>query len=290
MDPERDLNFPSGEWVDRLVAQALAEDLGKGDATTAVSVAEETLATGSVVSRDAGVVAGLPLLALVFGQLDPRVRVDLVLEDGAPVEPGSVAARLTGPAGSILSGERVALNFLQHLGGIASLTARYVVEVAGTACRVLDTRKTLPGYRTLAKYAVRCGGGHNHRMGLYDRIMLKDNHWAAGGSPIAAMVQRARSEFPDLAIEVEVDDLGQLDQVLPLDVDWILLDNFSLADTAAAVARRNEAGCRTLLESSGNVSLETIGAYARAGVDGASVGRLTHSAGALDLGLDLESR
>ena len=193
MDPERDLNFPSGEWVDRLVAQALAEDLGKGDATTAVSVAEETLATGSVVSRDAGVVAGLPLLALVFGQLDPRVRVDLVLEDGAPVEPGSVAARLTGPAGSILSGERVALNFLQHLGGIASLTARYVVEVAGTACRVLDTRKTLPGYRTLAKYAVRCGGGHNHRMGLNDRIMITDNHWAAGASPIAAMLHRARS-------------------------------------------------------------------------------------------------
>jgi nicotinate-nucleotide pyrophosphorylase (carboxylating) len=170
------------------------------------------------------------------------------------------------------------------------LTARYVAEVAGTGCRVLDTRKTLPGYRALAKYAVRCGGGHNHRMGLYDRVMLKDNHWSAGGDRIAAMVSRARSEFPALAVEVEVDTIAQLQQVLPLNVEWILLDNFSVSETAEAVGMRDGAGSPTQLESSGNITLDTIAGYARAGVDGASVGRLTHSAGALDLGLDLDSR
>ena len=281
--------FPGGDWVDDLVRQALAEDVGPGDATTAISVEPGALAQGEIVSRQAGVVAGLPLLELVYGKLDPEVSVELVLKDGARVEPGSVAARLSGPAGSILTGERVALNFLQHLGGVASATARYVAEVAGTRCRVLDTRKTLPGYRALAKYAVLCGGGHNHRMGLYDRVMLKDNHWSAGGDRIAAMVSRARNEFPDLAVEVEVDTIDQLEQVLPLDVEWVLLDNFSVPDTVAAVAMRDAAADRTLLESSGNITLETIAGYARAGVDGASVGRLTHSAGALDLGLDLDS-
>lgn len=290
MGNARKIDFPAGAWVADLVRQALAEDIGPGDATTAISVDPAAVARGDIVSRDRGVVAGLPLLGLVYGQLDPGVKVDLVLQDGAPVEPGSVAARLSGPAGSILTGERVALNFLQHLGGIATLTARYAAEVAGTRCRVLDTRKTLPGYRALAKYAVLCGGGDNHRMGLYDRVMLKDNHWAAGGDRIAAMVARARDRYPDLAVEVEVDNLGQLEQVLPLGVEWILLDNFSVDDTAAAVVLRDTTGTATLLESSGNITLETIGGYARAGVDGASVGRLTHSVGALDLGLDLVSR
>jgi nicotinate-nucleotide pyrophosphorylase (carboxylating) len=244
---------------------------------------------GEVVAREQGVLAGLPLVAMVYSQVDPAVTVNCIREDGAPVEPGTVLARLEGPAGSILTGERTALNFLQHLGGIASATARYVQAVAGTRCRVLDTRKTLPGYRCLAKYAVRCGGGHNHRLGLYDRILLKDNHWAAGDAAIEKMVARARDQYPDLAIEIEVDTLDQLERVLPLAVDWILLDNFTVPDTAAAVKRRDAAGVKTLLESSGNITLATIARYAGAGVDGASVGRLTHSAGALDLGLDLEA-
>ena len=283
MDPERDLNFPSGEWVDRLVAQALAEDLGKGDATTAVSVAEETLATGSVVSRDAGVVAGLPLLALVFGQLDPRVRVDLVLEDGAPVEPGSVAARLTGPAGSILSGERVALNFLQHLGGIASLTARYVVEVAGTACRVLDTRKTLPGYRTLAKYAVRCGGGHNHREDLSSAVLIKDNHIAAAGG-LTQAVRRAREYAPHTCrVECEVDSQEHLEEAMAAGVDIVMLDNFSDAQVQDAVAFID---ARAIIEVSGGITLERIPVLAELGADVISVGALTHSSPSCDLGLD----
>ncbi|MCK9995333.1 MAG: carboxylating nicotinate-nucleotide diphosphorylase [Candidatus Krumholzibacteria bacterium] len=282
--------FPREEWVETLVRQALAEDVGHRDVSTAISVDPSAMGRGDLVSRDNGVVAGLPLLKLVYGLVDPAVSVEPVMADGTPVAPDSVVARLEGPLGSILTGERTALNFLQNLGGIASLTARYVAEVSGTSCRVLDTRKTLPGYRSLAKYAVLCGGGHNHRMGLYDRVMLKDNHWTAAAVGIEEMVVRARREFPDLAIEVEVDTLDQLDQVLPLGVDWILLDNFTVVGTADAVARRDAAPVKTLLESSGNITLESIAGYARVGVDGASVGRLTHSAGALDLGLDLERR
>ncbi len=290
MGHDMESGFPREAWVETLVAQALAEDVGRGDVSTAISVDSAVTGRGDLVSREKGIVAGLPLLKLVYGQVDPAVLVETVVADGTLVTPGSVVARLAGPLGSILTGERTALNFLQHLGGIASLTARYVAEVAGTSCRVLDTRKTLPGYRSLAKYAVSCGGGHNHRMGLYDRVMLKDNHWTAGAGGIDQMVARARREYSGLAIEIEVDTLDQLDQVLSLQVDWILLDNFTVADTIEAVARRDAAGVKTLLESSGNITLETIARYAGTGVDGASVGRLTHSAGALDLGLDLETR
>ena len=289
MGHDMETGFPRDKWVEALVAQALAEDVGRGDVSTAISVDPTLTGRGDLVSREKGIVAGLPLLKLVYGLVDPAVSVETVAADGTRVTPGSIVARLAGPLGSILTGERTALNFLQHLGGIASLTARYVAEVADTSCRVLDTRKTLPGYRSLAKYAVLCGGGHNHRMGLYDRVMLKDNHWTAGADSIDQMVARARRDFSGLIIEVEVDTLGQLGQVLPLQIDWILLDNFTVADTTEAVARRDAAGVKTLLESSGNITLETIARYARAGVDGASVGRLTHSAGALDLGLDLET-
>jgi nicotinate-nucleotide pyrophosphorylase (carboxylating) len=289
MKNDLDMVIPSEEWVKTLVAQALKEDVGSGDVSTIISVDPSVNGRAQVVSRQEGVVAGLPLLEMVYGQVDPAVNVETFLADGTPVRRGTVVARLEGPVGSILTGERTALNFLQHLGGIASLTAQYVKEAAGTGCRVLDTRKTLPGYRSLAKYAVLCGGGHNHRLGLYDRIMLKDNHWSAAGRSIELMVARARQDFPDLAIEIEVDTLDQLEQVLPLKVAWILLDNFTVLETAEAVARRDGSGVNTLLESSGNITLETIAHYARTGVDGASVGRLTHSAGALDLGLDLES-
>lgn len=281
--------FPGGAWVETLVRQALSEDVGPGDVSSSVAVDPAALGTGMLVSREMGCVAGLPLVDLVYGFLDPAVKVENILNDGDRVAPGTVVARLTGPVGSLLTGERTALNFLQHLGGIATVTARFVAEVSGTACRVLDTRKTLPGYRALAKYAVLCGGGHNHRMGLYDRVLLKDNHWAAADDTISAMVARARKNYPDLVIEIEVDTLDQLEQVLPLKVEWVLLDNFTVADTATAVRMRNAAKVDTLLESSGNITLETVASYARTGVDGASVGRLTHSARALDLGLDLES-
>jgi nicotinate-nucleotide pyrophosphorylase (carboxylating) len=283
-----DLGFPRDAWVETLVAQALAEDVGPGDVSTAVTAVGTTRARGAVVAKAPGVVAGAPLLAIVLGRLDPACTVEMVRGDGSAVAPGDVVARVGGPAAALLTGERCALNFLQQLSGVASLTARYVAAVAGTGCRVLDTRKTVPGYRHLAKYAVRCGGGTNHRLGLYDRIMLKDNHWAAAGDAIETLVARARERYPQLPVEVEVDSLAQLDRVLPLRVEWVLLDNFTPDGVAAAVARREVTGPGTLLEVSGNVTLETIRAFALAGADAASVGRLTHSAPALDLSLELE--
>jgi len=280
--------LPQDPWLDTLLSQSLAEDIGPGDASTAITVDTSVRATAAVTAREKGVIAGLPLLDLLYQRLDPTITVKHLAADGDRLAVGDVAAVIEGSAGPVLTGERTALNFLQQLSGIASLTARYVEAVAGTSCQVLDTRKTLPGWRLLAKYAVRCGGGTNHRLGLYDRIMLKDNHWAAGADRVADLVARGRREFPDLAIEVEVDDLSQLDLVLPLGVEWVLLDNFDHSQAAEAVARRNAGGARTLLEASGNVTIETIGGFAEAGVDACSVGRLTHSAPALDLGLDLE--
>jgi nicotinate-nucleotide pyrophosphorylase (carboxylating) len=285
---ERDFGFPDEVWTRDLIRRALAEDVGSGDASTEVTVPEGQRARSSVTARESGILAGLPLLEILFAELDGAVRVELLRADGDPVRAGDVAARLEGPAGSLLTGERTALNFLQHLGGIATLAGRYAERVAATGCRVLDTRKTLPGYRHLAKYAVRCGGGHNHRMGLYDRIMLKDNHWAAAGGSITDLVLRARERHPGLAVEVEVDTLQQLEKILPLRVEWILLDNFTPQLARRAVQLRDDAGVQTLLEASGNVTLDTVGEFARAGVDAASVGRLTHSAPALDLGMDME--
>lgn len=285
---DRDLAFPGDEWTLELIRRALAEDVGPGDASTAVTVPAGLRARSDVTARESGVLAGLPLLPILFAELDAGVSVDLVRADGDRVVAGDVAARIEGPADALLTGERTALNFLQHLGGIATLTGRYVEQVGRRNCLVLDTRKTLPGYRHLAKYAVRCGGGRNHRMGLYDRIMLKDNHWAAAAGSIEALVKRSREQHPTLAIEIEVDTMKQLERILPLGVEWILLDNFTPELAQRAVELRNESGAPTLLEASGNVTLETVGAFAQSGVDAASVGRLTHSAPALDLGMDME--
>lgn len=279
--------FPADDWLDALVAQSVREDLGAGDVSTAVAVRAGARAVGTLVARCAGVAAGLPLAALVYRRIDPGVAVEPLVDDGARVAAGQPLARVSGPAAALLTGERTVLNFVQHLSGIATLTARYVAAVAGTRCLVLDTRKTLPGYRALAKYAVRCGGGDNHRFGLYDRVLLKDNHWAAGDG-IAAMVARARRDWPGLPVEVEVDTAEQLATVLRLEVEWIMLDNFTVAAVADAVAARTAAASTAKLEVSGNVTLETIGSYARTGVDAVSVGRLTHSAPALDIGLDLD--
>jgi nicotinate-nucleotide pyrophosphorylase (carboxylating) len=283
-----ELRLPDEPWLQILLDRALAEDLGSGDATTAIAVPADLAAQARIVARQAGVVAGLPLLGALFARLDPKVAVRLLAADRDRLAAGQTVAELRGPAAAILAGERTALNFLQHLSGIATLTDRYVSAVAGTRCRILDTRKTLPGWRALAKYAVRCGGGANHRFGLYDQILLKDNHWAASGGRIDELVARARRRFPALAVEVEVDTMAQLAAVLPLRVDWVLLDNFTPPQAAAAVALRDREQPATRLEASGNVSLETVAALAAAGVDACSVGRLTHSAPALDLALDLE--
>jgi nicotinate-nucleotide pyrophosphorylase (carboxylating) len=287
--PEPAIVFPYSVWVDQLVHQALSEDVGAGDVTTALTVDAGGLGEARIVARTTGVLAGLPLAGLVYRQLDHRVRIEELAHDGQALSAGMVIARLVGPARALLTGERTVLNFLQILSGIATETRRYVDALAGTECQVLDTRKTVPGYRLLAKYAVRAGGGTNHRLGLYDRILLKDNHWAMAPGRLADVVARARRNHADLPMEVEVDGLDQLDLVLPLHVDWIMLDNFTPELAATAVQRVARAPApRPRLEASGNISLSTVRPYAEAGVDAVSVGRLTHSAPALDVAMELD--
>ncbi|MEI9902562.1 MAG: carboxylating nicotinate-nucleotide diphosphorylase [Asticcacaulis sp.] len=267
-----------------IVEAALREDLGlAGDVTGQAVVPPET--HGAVVfrARGQGVSAGIDCARLAMTLMDPALRFETLIADGSPVAPGDVLARVTGQARAILAGERVALNLLCHLSGVATLTARYVAEVAGTKARIAATRKTMPGLRSLQKHAVRCGGGWPHRFGLDDAILIKDNHIAMCGGVTAAM-ERARVACDHtMKIEIEVDSLDQLREALPFRPDIVLLDNFSLDNLAEAVALT--AG-RTVLEASGGVNLETVRAIAETGVDIISVGALTHSAPNLDIGLD----
>ncbi len=277
----------------RLIKLALAEDLGQaGDLTCRALVAAEERAEVLVVARKPGVLAGVPVAEMVFRQFDNRVSWSSVIPDGTRLEAGTVAAKLSGPLRSLLTGERTALNFLQHLSGVATLTRRFVDAIAGTKAVILDTRKTLPGWRVLEKYAVRAGGGTNHRMGLYDGCLIKDNHLAAWsewrkGATIAAAVRAARQQAPPgISVEVEVDTLDQLADALGGGPEIVLLDNMNPAMLAQAVTLRDERAPGVLLEASGGVTLETVAAIARTGVDRISVGALTHSAPALDLAFD----
>jgi nicotinate-nucleotide pyrophosphorylase (carboxylating) len=264
------------------VARAFAEDVGQGDATAALLPADAS-ASARLTCRDDAVIAGSPWFDACFRQLDPAVRIDWHATDGQRVAPGSVICELRGNARALVSAERSALNFLQTLSATATSTARHVAAVAGTAVRVLDTRKTLPGLRLAQKYAVRCGGGHNHRIGLYDAILIKENHIIAAGGLVAA-VTAARQSHPDLLLEVEVENLDELAQALEAGVDRIMLDNFTPDLMRQAVAQT--AG-RVPLEVSGNVDLVTIGEFARTGVDYISVGALTKHVHAVDLSLRL---
>lgn len=270
--------------IEPIVRAALAEDLGRaGDVTSAACIAPDAVLSVAFAARQTGVVSGLACARLALAALDPQIAFETIAADGDALQAGTVLATATGNARAILSAERVALNLLGHLSGVASLTASYVREVAGTRARIADTRKTTPGLRALEKYAVRCGGGMNHRFGLDDAILIKDNHVAAAGG-VAAALTRAKAAAPHLMkIEVEVDGLDQLREALPLGPDVIMLDNFSLEDLRAAVAL--VAG-RVTLEASGGVNLSTVRAIAETGVDVISVGALTHSAPVLDIGLD----
>ncbi len=270
--------------VDPTVRAALAEDLGRaGDVTAAALLpANERLACVFAARAD-GRVAGLDCARLAIAALDPTTTFEIVTPDGADIAKGGVIARVEGNARSILSAERVALNFLGRLCGVATLTRAYVRAIEGTGARIVCTRKTTPGLRALEKYAVRCGGGTNHRFGLDDAILIKDNHIAACGG-VRQALERARAGVGHLMkIELEVDSLDQLDEALPFAPDVIMLDNFSLADLAEAVRRT---GGRVPLEASGGVNLSTVRAIAETGVDAISVGALTHSASVLDIGLD----
>jgi nicotinate-nucleotide pyrophosphorylase (carboxylating) len=266
------------------VAAALREDLGAGDVTTAAIPACAAPARGEIVLREPAVVAGLPVAREVFGQLDGRLRFLELAGEGDRLEAADSIARVEGPAAPILAGERTALNFLQRLCGIATLTARFVEAMRGTSCRLLDTRKTAPGLRALDKYAVRLGGGINHRFGLHDGILIKDNHVALAGG-LAPAVRSARLQGPPfLKVEVEVSGLAELREALEAGADAVLLDNMDLANIAGAVRIINR---QALAEVSGGVTLENAARIAALGVDFISVGELTHSVRAIDIALDL---
>jgi nicotinate-nucleotide pyrophosphorylase (carboxylating) len=272
--------------VERVVRRALDEDLVLGpDVTTLATVAADARAVGDVVPRSTGVLAGVAVAAAVFDLLGgPAVELDLKADDGSRTEPGRPVLTVAGPARTLLTGERTALNLIGHLSGIASLTRRWVDAVAGTGAAIRDTRKTTPGLRPLEKYAVRCGGGVNHRMALGDAALVKDNHVTAAGG-ITAAVEAIRRYAPEIPLEVECDTLDQVREAIRAGVGLVLLDNFSLAGTRTAVALARPAGVR--LEASGGLSLDRAAEVAATGVDYLAVGALTHSAPVLDLGFDL---
>ncbi len=269
------------------VARALAEDVGTGDLTAALVPAGRT-GRATVITREAAVLCGQPWFDEVFRQLDPSVRVDWDAAEGSAVIPDQLLCRLEGPARSLLTGERTALNFLQTLSATATVARRYAERLAGLPCRVLDTRKTIPGLRLAQKYAVRCGGGSNHRLGLYDGVLVKENHIMAAGS-IAAAVTAARSQGAAVPVEVEVETLDELHQALAAGADMALLDEFSLDDMRAAVAmNRSHPRGPIKLEASGSVTLETVRTIAETGVDFISVGSLTKHVRAVDLSMRFE--
>lgn len=266
---------------------ALDEDLAYGpDATSIATVPADSRNSARLVAREHGVLAGIDAIHAVLNEVDPgSSEVDTHVADGETIEPGQLIATIEGPTRTILTVERTILNLVCHLSGIASETARWVAEVSGHDVRIRDSRKTLPGMRELQKYAVRAGGGANHRMGLGDAVLIKDNHVAAAGG-VSAALAAVREQFPALPCEVEVDSLEQLDEMLDAGVDLVLLDNFPVWQTQIGVQRRNKKNPATLLESSGGLSLDVARDYASTGVDFLAVGALTHSVRAVDLGLD----
>ena len=270
------------DTLERIVHSALAEDIGAGDVTTEATVPADTVGTADLLVKERGVVCGLRAAEAAFLALDPDMRFEALAREGDLVEPPALVARISGSERAILTGERVALNFLGRLSGIATLTRRYVDALEGTGTTVLDTRKTTPGLRELEKYAVACGGGRNHRFGLDDAVLVKDNHLRAAGS-ITAAVELVRAAS-DLSIEVECDTLDQVGEALDAGVGAILLDNMTLDQLREAVALVRR---RARLEASGGVTLDTIRAIAETGVDEISVGALTHSARSLDVSLEL---
>lgn len=287
--------FITDQQLTRLIEIARDEDLGprRLDMTSEICVPADAHDSASIVARQDGVLAGAALLPIVASVYDQDIKIEQMIEDGSLVKAGGVIAKINGPRKSILTMERVALNLMTHLCGIATLTRRYVAKVQGTQAKICDTRKTLPGLRALEKYGVHCGGGVNHRMGLYDAVLIKDNHLAHIPvddltEALSDAVQKARNFQPAPSfIQVEVDTLGQLEQILKLDIDIALLDNMAPDTLRRAVTMRNEVAPRIKLEASGGINLQTVGAVAESGVDRISVGALTHSAPSLDLGLDI---
>jgi nicotinate-nucleotide pyrophosphorylase (carboxylating) len=271
------------EYIKKLIEDALAEDIGPGDITTEAIIPEGASSPAEILAKQELVLAGLEVSREVFHSLDAKVRFTPLVKDGERIKAGATIAKLSGNTRALLKGERVALNLLQHLSGIATLTARFVEKLKGTKASIMDTRKTLPGLRQLEKYAVRMGGGKNHRMGLYDMVLIKDNHIKAAGA-ITRAVERARERAGTLKIEVETRDLGDVRESLAAQADIIMLDNMPVDVMREAVKLING---RALVEASGNVTLETIRRIAETGVDLISSGSLTHSAPAADISMKI---
>jgi len=271
------------------VKHALVEDIGDGDATSLATVPPGRAARAVMRAREPLTVAGMAFAGTAFGELSSKIRVTKKMRDGRRAQAGQALMEITGPARAVLAGERVALNFIQRLSGVATLTARFADAVRGTKAKILDTRKTTPGWRRFEKYAVACGGGKNHRVGLFDMVLIKDNHLVAlrheKPNAVAVAIARAREKFPKLKVEVEADNLAQVAQAVEAGADIILLDNMDLKRlrTAVKVVRG-----RAKLEASGGVNLKTVRAIAKTGVDFISVGAITHSAPAVDIGMDFE--
>ena len=280
----------SAAEIRRAVQLALAEDIGSGDATTLATVPANAKAKAVLRARELLVVAGIEFAESAFKQLSPKIKTEKKFSDGMQANAGDTLLTISGPARAILTAERVALNFVQRLSGVATLTSQFVAAIKGTRAQILDTRKTTPGWRRFEKYAVSCGGGCNHRIGLFDMVLIKDNHLAAlrneKPNAIAAAVARAREMFPKLKIEVEADTLEQVEQAVNACADFILLDNMDLKQLRMAVKIVRG---RVKTEASGGINLETVRAIAGTGVDFISVGALTHSARAVDVGLDFEN-
>jgi len=281
----------SKSQIEEIVDRALAEDLGKCDVTTEALISSDQRGTGFIVAKKEGILAGIEVAKQVFHRVDPELKVEILLEDGARVKPGSRVAKMSGSIASILKAERIALNFLQRLSGIASETNRYVERVEGLPVRIMDTRKTTPCLRSLEKYAVRVGGGENHRMNLGDGILIKDNHLAAlrsQGLNIKEIIAKARQNAPQrLPVEVEVGAVSEALEAIEAGADIVMLDNMNLEDMRKAVKSIHG---RALIEASGGITLGNVRSVAETGVDFISIGALTHSARALDISLELEAQ
>jgi nicotinate-nucleotide pyrophosphorylase (carboxylating) len=289
-------NIQETDACRRLIKLAIEEDLGtEGDLTSRALIPRDQTGEATFVSRASGVICGVAAASLVFEAIDPRVIFRPILRDKEQVSQGSGIAEVSGSLRSILAAERISLNFIQRLSGIATQTERYVQAIAGLRCRILDTRKTTPGWRLVEKYAVRCGGGDNHRVGLYDAILIKDNHLAGLQITdcklrIRAAIRRAREAAPaGVAIEIEVENLEQLEAALAAPADIVLLDNMEDEQLRECVRHRNQLAPTVQLEASGGITLQTVRAIAETGVDRISVGALTHSAPALDIALEFKA-
>jgi len=284
MTNESAVLLPPAHVIREIVQRALAEDIGYGDLTTAATIPADAVAEGMIIARAAGVIAGLSVAAAVFAELSGDICFEPLVIDGASLEPGATIARISGPARSILSGERVALNFLQQLSGVATATRLIVEQLSGTRARLLDTRKTVPCLRVLQRYAVRVGGGTSHRFNLFDGVLIKENHIAAAGGIEPALARALAAVGPFTPVEIEVETLDQLGRAIDAGAHMVLLDNMTPEEMRQAVELANG---RVLLEASGDITLETARAIAETGVDFLSSGALTHSAKALNLSLRL---